>query len=299
MINQNTPPIIDYEGSDYQASFWDQGERAYEDRVEAIALRRLLPPEGGQRLLELGAGAGRNTPRYQNYNQIVLLDYSISQLQQAMQRLDYAKRYCYVAADLYHLPFAPNNFDAATMIRALHHMADAPLALAQVEKVLCGQAVFILEYANKRNLKAIGRYLLGRQKWNPFSPAAVEFAKLNFDFHPRTIQKWLKQCRFNIERTLSVSHFRADFLKKLLPLNLLVWMDSVLQPSGALVQLTPSVFLRARDTKPPSPVLEKLTFRCPSCDFFPLEDRPPKLICPKCRHQYAVRDGIYDFRIKD
>ncbi len=56
------PPVCDYEGSDYQSSFWEQGDRRYEDQVEAIALRRLLPP-GGKLLLEVGAGAGRNTPR--------------------------------------------------------------------------------------------------------------------------------------------------------------------------------------------------------------------------------------------
>ena len=62
MNKENTPPVCDYEGSDYQSSFWDKGGREYEDRTEAIALRRLLP-EKGRNLLELGAGAGRNTPR--------------------------------------------------------------------------------------------------------------------------------------------------------------------------------------------------------------------------------------------
>ena len=78
---QSTPPVCDYTDSDYQTSFWEQGGRAYEDRAEAVALRRLLPTEGGQRLLELGAGAGRNTPRYAGYGHIVLLDYSETQLQ--------------------------------------------------------------------------------------------------------------------------------------------------------------------------------------------------------------------------
>ena len=53
----NTPPVCDYEGSDYQTSFWDKGGRAYEDRTEAIALQRLLPKKG-RLLLEVGAGAG-------------------------------------------------------------------------------------------------------------------------------------------------------------------------------------------------------------------------------------------------
>ncbi len=67
------PPICDYEGSDYQTSFWDKGGRQYEDQTEAIALRRLLP-KSGRLLLELGAGAGRNTPRYRGFDRIVLLE---------------------------------------------------------------------------------------------------------------------------------------------------------------------------------------------------------------------------------
>ena len=40
----DTPPVCNYEGSDYQTSVWEQGGREYEDRAEAIALERLLPP---------------------------------------------------------------------------------------------------------------------------------------------------------------------------------------------------------------------------------------------------------------
>ena len=49
------PDIIDYEGSTYRSDFWEDANRDYEDRVERIALRRLLPG-GGRRLLEVGAG---------------------------------------------------------------------------------------------------------------------------------------------------------------------------------------------------------------------------------------------------
>ncbi|MCH7662312.1 MAG: class I SAM-dependent methyltransferase [Chloroflexi bacterium] len=111
------PPVCDYEGSVYQASFWDQGGRQYEDAVEAIALKRLLP-KSGNLLLEIGAGAGRNTPRYRGYDRIVLLDFSRTQLQQARARLGNSRRYIYVAADVYKMPFVAGLFDAATMIRA-------------------------------------------------------------------------------------------------------------------------------------------------------------------------------------
>jgi SAM-dependent methyltransferase len=154
MDSKNTPPVCNYEGSDYQTSFWEQGGREYEDRAEALALKRLLPSRG-RLMLELGAGAGRNTPRYAGFDRIVLLDYSRTQLEQAQQRLGISERYYYVAADVYRLPFVDGLFDGATMIRVLHHMADAPRALEQVKKVMRPGGTFILEFANKLNLKAI------------------------------------------------------------------------------------------------------------------------------------------------
>jgi hypothetical protein len=78
------------------------------------------------------------------------------------------------------------------MIRVIHHLADAPAALRQVRTVLQPGATFILEFANKQNLKAILRWLLRRQSWSLFNPDPVEFMALNFDFHPRTMLGWLR-----------------------------------------------------------------------------------------------------------
>ena len=44
-------------------------------RSKRVALRACCPKAAGC-MLELGAGAGRNTPRYQGFEQIVLVDYS-------------------------------------------------------------------------------------------------------------------------------------------------------------------------------------------------------------------------------
>jgi ubiquinone/menaquinone biosynthesis C-methylase UbiE len=292
-----TPPICSYEGSDYPTSFWEQGGRAYEDEVESIALGRLLP-RGGARLLELGAGGGRNTLRYVDFKQIVLLDYSVSQLEHAQKRLGSKTCYRFVAADIYRLPFMPGSFDCATMIRTLHHMANPHQALEQVQGALQKEACFILEFANKRNLKAILRYWLRRQSWDPFTQEPVEFAELNFDFHPKAIRKWLADASFHLERTLTVSHFRTGFLKKHLPLKTLVQMDSVLQPTGNLFQLSPSVFTRSKALNATPALASGSIFRCPSCGFGPLEDTPPQLKCPKCHKIYPVKGGIYDFRVK-
>ena len=294
-----TPPICDYENSDYQASFWDKGGRQYEDRTEAIALKRLLP-KSGRLLLELGAGAGRNTPRYLGFDRIVLLDYSRTQLEQAQGRLGKSDSYVYVAADVYRLPFIPGLFDAATMIRTLHHMADAPRALAQVKSVLGSGGVFVLEFASKLHLKAVFRYLLGRQRWNPFTLETVEFAKLNFDFHPKAVRNWLMDLGFTMEKTLTLSHFRVAILKRIVPTTILVFLDSLFQWTGAWWQYTPSVFVRAsvaqdgilhdgQDT-----ILSY--FKCPDCDHSPLTDKKDHLQCSNCGKQWEMKDGIYNFR---
>lgn len=295
MTGSNHPPICDYEGSDYQTSFWEQGGRLYEDRVEAIALRRLLP-DSGKLILELGAGAGRNTPRYASFERVVLLDYSITQLEQAQERLGRSDRYMYVAADIYRLPFVDGLFDAATMIRALHHMADVPAALHQVRNALQPGATFILEHANKLNLKAILRYWLRRQEWSPFALEPVEFAALNFDFHPRAVRIWLNNAGFKVEKTLTVSHFRLGLLKRLLPTGLLVWLDSLFQWTGALWQITPSVFTRNRAVGKTAIAEQGAFFKCPECGHAPLTKKDDQLSCPDCKRRYAIQGGIYDFR---
>ncbi len=298
-----TPPVCDYEGSDYQARFWDLGDRAYEDQVEAVALRRLLPP-AGDLLLEVGAGAGRNTPRYTNFKQIVLLDYSRTQLRQAQERLGRAGRYIYVAADVYHLPFVPGLFDTVTMIRVLHHMAEARRALAGLRQVLQPEGVLVLEYASKRHLKAILRHALGRQDWSPYSHEPVEFARLNFDFHPAAVRQWLAESGFTLERQLTVSHFRVGFLKRWVPLRILVGLDSLAQWTGDMWQLTPSVFTRSRADGKGTAALAGEFFQCPACSTrlapLPLAGASTleegDFACPNCSRPWTLQDGIYDFK---
>jgi SAM-dependent methyltransferase len=249
-------------------------------------------------LLEVGAGAGRNTPRYSGFQRIVLVDYSRTQLLQAVARLGTSDRYLYVAADVYRLPFAPGVFDAATMIRALHHMADPQAALRGVREAMRPGGAFVLEYANKRNLKAIGRWLLRRQSWNPFDWRAVEFVPLNFDFHPQAVRGWLVACGFDVERQLTVSHFRLPILKRLIPLGVLVGLDSLAQWTGDLWQLTPSVFVRARALGRAAPAGPEQLWRCPACGSLEVDSGAEGARCGNCGRLWAKVDGIYDFRVQ-
>lgn len=295
-MTDNQPPICNYEGSDYQTKFWELGGRQYEDMAEAIALKRLLPTKGNL-LLELGAGAGRNTPRYTGFKQVVLLDYSLTQLTQAMQRLGNNQSYLYVAADIYKLPFVDGLFDTATMICTLHHMADPQAALRQVRRTLQPGALFILEYANKHNLKAILRYSIRQQSWSPFTLESVEFERLNYDFHPEAVRGWLKDTSFNLEQQLAVSYFRLGTVKKLVPLGLLSRLEEWIQPTGKWWQLSPSVFTCSQASGDSVKAPPGLFFKCPACESDTLKPHGSKLICLECSREYPIREGIFDFRL--
>ena len=299
-----SPPICDYEGSDYQTTFWDKGDRTYEDQVEAVALKRLLPP-AGDLLLEVGAGAGRNTPRYQGFQRIVLLDYSRTQLLQAQERLGPNPNYLYIAGDSYRLPFVSGLFEALTMIRVLHHMAEPERALVELRRTLQPKGTLILEYANKMNLKSILRYWARRQDWSPFTREPVEFAALNYDFHPAAVRSWLKAADFHLERQLTVSHFRIGFLKRWIPTSWLVAGDSLAQWTGDWWQLAPSVFTRSTAIGgKPSPKSQAF-FQCPICRT-PLPEIPDpwkvtpddgmQFPCTECGQAWEYREGIYDFK---
>lgn len=290
--------ICDYEGSDYQARFWQNADRAYEDAVERVAIGRLLPPTG-RRIVEFGAGFGRLADLYAGYDEVILLDYSRSLLEEAAQRWGSDPRFKFVAADIYHLPFAPGIFDAATMIRVVHHIADVPTALAQICRAMAASSTFVLEFANKRNLKSMARHLARRQSWSPYAPEPVEFVKLNFDFHPAWMASQVAQAGFEMQEKLSASYLRAGVFKRALPLKTMVGIDAALQRTASLALLSPSVFVKLSVARDKSHVADDSTgdaiFRSPRSGEA-LRREGDALICDADGTRWHVKGNVYDFK---
>jgi SAM-dependent methyltransferase len=285
--------LCDYEGYDYRGDFWVG--RDYEDAVERIALRKLLPTSG-ERLVEIGAGFGRLAELYDAYRQVILLDPARSLLRQAQDRWVGDSRFIYVAGDIYNLPLSTSAFDVVLTVRVLHHLTDLPLAFWEVNRILRPQGRYILEYANKRNLKEILRYLAGRSRREPFSQQPVEYAPLHFNFHPSYIEKGLREAGFVAERTLAVSSFRLAFLKRRLRLSWMTRLDSVLQSPTGPLKLAPSIFLLTRALKGKEEGTGGM-FRCPSCGGEDLDDRASSLLCRGCGRAWPIEEGIYDFGV--
>ena len=291
------PHICDYEGSDYKARFWQNADRAYEDAVERVAIGHLLPPKG-RRIIEFGAGFGRLADLYTGYDEIVLLDYSRSLLEQAQEKWGGDPRFKFVAADIYHLPFARSVFDAATMVRVIHHIGDVPKALTQIQRTIAPGGVFVLEFANKRNLKSMARHALGQQEWSPYTPEPVEFVKLNFDFHPRWMAEQITQAGFAIRKKLSASYLRANLFKRMLPLKTMVNIDAALQWTASVALLSPSVFtkLDVSNQKPEVTWLAgEAIFTSPRGDSA-LRREGDALVCDADGTRWHALGNFYDFK---
>lgn len=295
-------PVIDYEGSAYRTEFWEGQGRDYEDAVDRLALAALLPSTG-LRVAEVGAGFGRLADLYSGYEQVVLFDYSRTLLREAVERWGHDRRFVFVAGNVYRLPLASASLDALVMVRVMHHLADIDSALAQLRRVMHGKSTAVLEYANKRNVKAILRWLAQRQSWSPFEQQPVEFVELNFDFHPGWMQDHMAGAGLRRRRRWAVSNLRLPVLKRHIPAARLARLDRMLFGLGEWYPLAPSVFVQADAPDAVQPSVrggarESLAglFRCPRCggEEFTLE--ADRATCDRCHVSYANRHGVWDFK---
>lgn len=297
-------PVIDYEGSGYRQDFWEGQGREYEDAVERLALQELMPPAGG-RIAEIGAGFGRLADLYRGYQQIVLFDYSRTLLADAVARWGQDERFVFVAGNVYQMPLANRVLDTLVMVRVMHHLADVPAALTQLQGLLHRSSTAVVEFANKRNLKAILRWGLRRQDWSPFDSSPLEFVALNFDFHPGWMAAQFERAGLQTERRLGVSHFRLPGLKRRVSAEALAGVDSRLFGLGGKYPLAPSVFVQASAPQAGQPADSSLAaeavhqlFRCPACQEYPLRSvSEAEIACPACARTYKRMDGIWDFKL--
>jgi SAM-dependent methyltransferase len=296
-------PVIDYEGSQYRADFWVGQGRQYEDAAERLAIRRMLPANGG-RIAEIGAGFGRLADLYAGYEQVVLFDYSRSLLQEAARERGQDSRFVFVAGNLYSLPLASGLLDSLVMVRVMHHLADVPAALEQLRRVMHRHSVGVVEFANKRNLKALVRWVLRRQAWSPLDEAPIEFVPLNYDFHPHWMAGQMQAAGLRVRQRYAVSHFRLGQLKGRVGAESLAKIDSWLFAPGGTFPLAPSVFLRVdapgavlRASVSVQPGAIAGLLRCPICGAEPLVQRAEdRVACVQCDHTFARRAGVWDMK---
>lgn len=247
------PDIADYDKSGYDYTKYWEG-RQYELKVEKLTLTKLLPPRGDS-ILDIGGGYGRLMDVYcSRFLQCTILDYSTTLLNIAIKRANQqgVKNLQIIQGDAYHLPFSDNNFDCAMMIRVLHHLEKPQLAIAEISRVLKHNGIFILEMANKINLKALIREmlkgnLLFRQNEAPLKISTTTIQSqegIFYNFHPKYIEKLLKENEFEVQQQLSVSNLRSPTLKEIIPSSILLKIDQLIEPLFTRFYLGPSIWFK-------------------------------------------------------
>jgi len=300
----------DYENYDYR-EFWEEGKRLYEDSSERIAIRKFLKGEQHENklLVDLGCGYGRLFNEYQDFERIILVDFSIKNLQNAKETiskyLDNQKEKLpnifFICADVTKLPLRAGCVDAILTVRVIHHLSNPGNFFHEVQRVLKNGGLFILEFANKRNLKNILKYFLKKIKVSPFSGEPYQVGETILNFHPKQIKKLLKSESFKIKKMLSVSNFRISFLKKHFVIRFLLFWEKVYQYLFSFLGLGPSIFLKSvlkadKINDPEFNFLDILS--CPACKNEKLIfGHDGKILCENCSSTFYVEEGIYNFKI--
>lgn len=300
----------DYENYDYR-EFWEEDKRLYEDGSERIAIRKFL--KGEQRknkvLVDLGCGYGRLFNEYQDFERIILVDFSIKNLQNAREiiskYLDNQKERLshvfFICADVTRLPFKAGCVDSVLTVRVIHHLSNPGNLFHEAQRVLKNGGLFMLEFANKRNLKNILKFFLKKIKVSPFNSEPYQVGETILNFHPKQIKQLLKSESFEIKKALSVSNFRISFLKKHFSIGFLLFWERVYQYLFSFLGLGPSIFLKSvlKGNK-----INDLEFNfldilsCPVCKNEKLTfGQAGKILCENCSSNFSVNEGIYNFKI--
>lgn len=231
--------------------YWDG--RDYENEAERLALTRLLKNKHFDRAADIGGGYGRLCIFLQKYaDKVTLAEPSQQQLDIADDFLKAYPTIDKVLTQADDLKFQDKSLDLITVIRVMHHLPDPTKEFAELHRVLADDGVLILEVANYAHGRNRLKHLMSGKKL-PHEPVDIRSKKNKKDgeipfvnHNPKTVIKQLAHAGFKVEKTLSVSNLRSPGLKRILPKELMLSVESVLQSSLAKTYFGPSVFFLIR-----------------------------------------------------
>lgn len=244
-----------YDTYDYP-SYWD--EREYEHQSELVAISEFLKKiDNIDRIVELGAGFGRLVNSYEyRAKRVVLVDPSAKLLKEARGKFTSGK-FSFIQSRIESLggKVKGKSANLVLLIRVLHHIEDFESCFTSVYKILADGGYFILEFANKQHFKA---WLVELKKGNITFPLEIFpkdiRSKKNvrrgtipfINYHPDIILEALKKAGFTVIEKRSVSNIRSDRLKRHLPLDFLLWVESFFQRLLGNFNFGPSIFVLAK-----------------------------------------------------
>ncbi|MGH7195549.1 MAG: class I SAM-dependent methyltransferase [Candidatus Saccharimonadales bacterium] len=234
--------------------YW-QG-RDYENQAEIMAIKRLLDGQKFCHAADIGGGYGRLCILLLNYaRRVSLVEPSQQQLDIAREFLEGYKEIDRLLMQADDLKFKDGSIDLVTMIRVMHHLPDPAPEFAEIQRVLSDDGVAIIEVANY--MHGVNR-LKHKLKGQPMPKQPVDIrSRINrredeipfVNHNPYTVIKQLEKADLHVERILSVSNLRSQGLKKVMPKNMMLAVEGILQPKLAKSFFGPSIFFLVKQAQ--------------------------------------------------
>ena len=234
--------------------------REYEHEAEIFAIKSFLKKIPViKNVVEIGAGFGRLVPAYFfRARRVVLTDPSSKLLKIARITLrDKRISFLQSSVENLHPKLKVNTADLVLVVRVLHHIEDVDRAFAVIDKVTKKGGYLIVEFANKRHLKAVFAEFLHGNFTFPLDifPKEVK-GKIKkrksvlpfYNYHPDIIKEKLRKLGFSIVEVRSVSNIRSTFLKSIFSTETLLLLERNLQIPLAYLSFGPSIFILAKKT---------------------------------------------------
>lgn len=232
-------------------SYWQN--REYEHQAETLAIHTLLKDIQVKIAADIGGGFGRLTPSLTPYAAKILLIEPARRLRQiAEKNLKSLSQISILPGSIQRTGLLDSSLDMAAVIRVFHHLPDPKPALAELARTVKPGGYLLLEFASSFHFKARIQSFLSGQPILPISidrrsPASIRKKYIPFvNHHPQTILKLLSFYHFTPLKILSVSNFRAALIKKIMPLKLLLVLESLAQVILSRLYFGPSIFILAR-----------------------------------------------------
>lgn len=245
-----------YDTFDYP-SYWIG--RDYEHKSEVVALKAFLHKIPKiKTILEIGAGFGRMIPFYSfRAKRVIITEPSSKLLKIPRWKFKNKKNIVFLQSTIENIPGKVKNgsVDLIIMIRVLHHIKDVEETMKTIRKLLRNGGYFILEFANKTHFKAIltelakgnANFLNNEETEDKRSAKSIRKKTLPFfNYHPKKINNILTDNGFEIIEKRSVSNIRSPLLKSIFSVDLLVYVEGLVQKLLATVNFGPSIFILAR-----------------------------------------------------
>ena len=301
--------VTDYDQNDYDyRAYWDG--RDYEAWAEDRALERMVPLLGRPEwMVDFGAGFGRNAKHYRSRaRRYVLVDYSTTNLRNAARELAGdldAGRAFLIRADLNRLPFADAAFDAAMVVRVLHHLPEMQAALVEMGRTIRDR--WLLDIPIKHHVLGLARAAVRGDLAAVRGPQPLKTGHSEtpfWNFRLSTVREQLYAAGWDTRLTGSVNNLRR--WDRALPPAVVRTLRPAVQAvetaarHGGRGWWGPSQFVYAQrnTTLPALPDTGSMParMRCPACRG-ELAWTPDTATCRGCGTGYQHTDGYWDFTL--